>query len=133
MSVFDDQMEMMKAFGQKTEYDLPQAILYMDLVEEEFEETGTAFAEIEVAHANGAPIDSSALVEVADGIIDTIVVLCGLGISLGLPLQAIWDEVLRSNMSKVHPDGTVRRRDDGKVLKPSTYSPPDIASILVSP
>jgi predicted HAD superfamily Cof-like phosphohydrolase len=74
------------------------------------------------------------MVEVADGIIDSIYVLVGMGLELGLPLEALWNEVQRSNMAKAieQPDGTfkVMRRADGKVLKPEGWTPPDIAGVL---
>lgn len=74
------------------------------------------------------------MVEVADGIIDDIYVLIGMGLELGLPMAELWSEVQRSNMAKVteQPDGTfkVMRRADGKILKPEGWTPPDIAGIL---
>lgn len=47
-----------------------------------------------------------------------------------IPLQAVFDEVHRSNMAKLGPDGTPIRREDGKVLKPAGWTPPDIAGVL---
>ncbi|HEY9664810.1 MAG TPA: nucleoside triphosphate pyrophosphohydrolase family protein [Allocoleopsis sp.] len=70
------------------------------------------------------------LVEVADGITDTIYVLCQLARALGIPLNQTWEEVQRSNMAKVMPDGSVRRREDGKILKPEGWTPPDIWEVL---
>lgn len=49
---------------------------------------------------------------------------------LGLPLRRAWNEVAESNLAKVAPDGTVRRRSDGKILKPDGWRPPDIARVL---
>lgn len=71
------------------------------------------------------------LAEVADGIGDTIYVLCQLARSLGIPLGKVWNEIQRSNMSKVGADGTVKRREDGKVLKPEGWTKPDIHGILM--
>ena len=71
------------------------------------------------------------IVEVADAIGDMIVVLVGTALEFGIPLSEVWDEIHRSNMAKVDPDtGFVRRRDDGKILKPEGWTPPDIASVL---
>lgn len=74
------------------------------------------------------------MVEVADGIIDSIYVLIGMGLELGLPMAELWAEVQRSNMAKAieQPDGTFKvvRRADGKILKPDGWTPPDIAGIL---
>lgn len=54
----------------------------------------------------------------------------GISLHLGIPINKVFAEVHRSNMAKVMPDGTVRYREDGKVLKPDTWTPPDIKSIL---
>lgn len=95
-----------------------QAKLYLKLVEEEFTELTDAFA-------------AKDLVEVADGIIDLIWVLEGLAITCNIPVQEIWDEVARSNMSKINPKtGKTDKNENGKVLKPATYSPPEIRKIL---
>lgn len=48
-------------------------------------------------------------------------------------LDVVIAEVHRANMAKRHPDGTVRRRVDGKVLKPSGWVGPDIAAVLNRP
>jgi predicted HAD superfamily Cof-like phosphohydrolase len=93
-----------------------QAMLYGDLIREEFYELMYAMREMDV-------------VETADACADLIWVIEGLCHSLGIPLQHVWDEVNRSNMSKT-VDGKLIKREDGKVLKPDTYSPPDIKSIL---
>lgn len=90
-------------------------------------------------------IDSRDLVEVADGIADSIVVLVGTALEFGIDLGAVWDEVQRSNMSKFpsctacegagceacNGRGTqLIRREDGKILKPESWSPPDIPAAL---
>jgi predicted HAD superfamily Cof-like phosphohydrolase len=67
------------------------------------------------------------LIEVADGIADTIYVLCGTALEYGIPLDEVFAEVHRSNMTKLI-DGSFR--DDGKYLKGPSYEPPDIGSIL---
>lgn len=95
-----------------------QATLYYDLVREEFYELAYAFKKFDI-------------VETADACADLIWVVEGLCHSLGIPLQKVWDEVSRSNMSKII-EGKLVKRGDGKVLKPDTYSPPDIKSIIES-
>lgn len=71
------------------------------------------------------------LVRVADGIADLIYVLVGTALELGIPLDRVWAEVHRANMAKVDPvTGKVRKREDGKVLKPEGWTPPDIESAL---
>jgi predicted HAD superfamily Cof-like phosphohydrolase len=53
------------------------------------------------------------------------------GLSLGLPMQKGWDEVVRSNMAKVdHATNTIKKRSDGKILKPDNWTPPRLAEML---
>ena len=71
------------------------------------------------------------LTEVADALVDSVYVILGLAVALDLPWQELWNEVHRSNMAKVHADGSVRRRDDDKILKPEGWQPPDLFSIIM--
>ena len=66
------------------------------------------------------------LVEVADGLADVIYVCIGAALEFGIPLDAVWHEVHRSNMEKV--GGPIR--EDGKRLKPEGWTPPDIQRVL---
>ena len=66
------------------------------------------------------------LVELADGIVDSIVVLLGAAVSFGIDIRPLWDEVHRANMEKVGGGF----RSDGKVMKPPGWRPPDIAGLL---
>jgi len=68
------------------------------------------------------------LVGIADSISDCIVVLLGTAVTYGIDIRPIWDEVHRTNMLKKGG----KLRDDGKVLKPEGWKPPDILSILRS-
>lgn len=71
------------------------------------------------------------LVEVADGIGDTIYVLCQLARAMGVPLNQIFNAIHSANMQKVDPaTRKVTKREDGKVLKPEGWEPPDIFGIL---
>lgn len=96
-----------------------QAKLYMSLIAEEYGELLTGWIKGD-------------LVEIADACADLVWVIQGLNHSLGIPQQKVWDEVARSNMSKISENGKVLKRADGKVQKPETYSPPDIASIITA-
>ena len=69
-------------------------------------------------------------VAVADAIADTLVVTLGAANTYGQDAYGTYLEVHRSNLSKVWPDGTIHKRDDGKVLKPETYSPANLVAIL---
>lgn len=65
------------------------------------------------------------LVPVLDAIVDAHYVLNQLANTLGLPVDEAHEIVHAANMAKRHPDGTVRRREDGKVLKPAGWEPPE--------
>lgn len=66
---------------------------------------------------------------VAKELADIIYIVCGTAASYGIPLDRVFNEVHRSNMEKL-VDGKVIRRDDGKILKPEGWTPPDIKSVL---
>lgn len=76
------------------------------------------------------------LTAISDHIADSIYVLCGLANLLGIPIHQVFAEVHRSNMSKAVPNGnggfTVIKREDGKILKPAHWTPPNIKLILAT-
>lgn len=68
---------------------------------------------------------------IADGLADLIYVAVGTALEYGIPLDRVWDEVQRSNMSKLDPEtGKAIKRADGKILKGPSFSPPDISGVL---
>lgn len=72
------------------------------------------------------------LVDVADAITDCFYILIGTAIEYGIAdkLPALFDEVHRSNMSKLDSNGNPIYREDGKVLKSENYSPPNLKDII---
>jgi len=72
------------------------------------------------------------LVEVADALGDMLYILCGTIIEHGMQdkIEEVFNEIQRSNMSKLGGDGKPIYREDGKVLKGPNYFKPNIASIL---
>ena len=74
------------------------------------------------------------LVAIADGLGDQLYVLFGTIIAHGLQhkIMEVVQEIHRSNMSKLGPDGKPIRREDGKVLKSDQYFRPNIRPILES-
>ena len=72
------------------------------------------------------------LVEIADALGDMLYILCGTIIEHGMQdkIEEVFNEIQRSNMSKLDEDGQPIYREDGKVLKGPNYFKPDIASIL---
>ena len=100
-----------------TMFDEDQANLYMDLVEEEFNETQQAFADKDI-------------VGVADGVADMVWVIMGLCSTLGIDFYRVWNAVYDSNMSKLEEGKIVKDPESGKILKPDTYFPPKIKEAL---
>ncbi len=72
------------------------------------------------------------LVEIADALADSIYVLLGTALEFGMGdiFPRIWNEVHRSNMSKLDNEGKPVMREDGKILKGPNFSPPDIENLL---
>lgn len=100
---------------------LPKEIskLRFDLMKEENEEYLVA-------------AEDNDLVEIGDALGDMLYILCGTIISHGFQdkIEAIFDEIQRSNMSKLGADGKPIYREDGKVLKGPNYFKPNIENIL---
>jgi len=72
------------------------------------------------------------LVEVADALGDMLYILCGTILSHGMQhkIEEVFNEIQRSNMSKLGEDGQPIYREDGKVMKGPNYFKPNIAKIL---
>lgn len=72
------------------------------------------------------------LIEVADALGDMLYILCGTILKHGMQdkIVEVFQEIQRSNMSKLDRDGNPIYREDGKVLKSELYFKPDIAAIL---
>lgn len=93
--------------------------MYLKLIEEEV-------GELKVA------IDNNNNLEVLDALLDIMVVTVGAIHSAGFNGEEGWKEVMRSNFSKIDSQtGKVRKREDGKVLKPIGFTPPNLASFLI--
>ena len=69
-------------------------------------------------------------VEILDAIVDSIYVLIGMSVAFGFDLQGAFDEVQRSNMSKLGADGKPLYREDGKVLKGPDFRPPQLEKYI---
>lgn len=72
------------------------------------------------------------LVEVADALGDMLYILCGTILKHGMQdkIEEVFNEIQRSNMSKLDKDGNPIYREDGKVMKSDQYFRPDIEAIL---
>ena len=106
--------------GPKAKLDAGKLQLRFDLMAEENEEY------LEAAKADD-------LVEVADALGDMLYILCGTILEHGMQfkIEEVFNEIQRSNMSKLGSDGKPIYREDGKVMKGPNYFKPDIASIVL--
>ena len=112
---FRDQEKFMRACDQTVDdYNVEQFNLYVKLIEEEWKELNVA-------------IDNVDRVEAVDALTDILVVTIGALHSMGADAEGAWKEVMRTNFAKIDKEtGKVRKRDDGKVLKPVGWTPPDL-------
>tara|TARA_Y100000741_G_scaffold189398_1_gene144167 strand:- start:186 stop:527 length:342 start_codon:yes stop_codon:yes gene_type:complete len=92
--------------------------LRIDLIEEELNELKEA-------------VKNNDIVEVADALTDILYVTYGAGHSFGVDLDKCFDEVQRSNMSKLGVDGKPIYNDSGKVMKGPDYFAPDLKKIII--
>jgi predicted HAD superfamily Cof-like phosphohydrolase len=109
---FLDQYNFMRACDQTAgTLNKEQYQLYCNLIREEFDEL----------------CESDNIVDDLDALIDILVVTIGAIHSLGANGEGAWAEVMRTNFAKIDPEtGKVRKREDGKVLKPEGWMPPDL-------
>lgn len=72
------------------------------------------------------------LVEITDALTDQLYILLGTMVAHGMQdiIEDVFDEVHRSNMSKLGVDGKPIYREDGKILKGPNFTPPNIAQFL---
>ncbi len=77
-------------------------------------------------------VQNNDIVEIADALGDMLYILCGTIIEHGLQhkIEAVFDEIQRSNMSKLGQDGKPIYREDGKVMKGPNYFKPNFEEIL---
>ena len=116
---FRDQEKFMRACDQTVgTFNQDQYNMYLKLVKEEYNELLSAM------------IDADA-VEQLDALIDILVVTIGAIHSAGWDAEGAWKEVMRSNFAKIdHETGKVRKRDDGKVLKPVGWTAPELKQFI---
>jgi predicted HAD superfamily Cof-like phosphohydrolase len=92
--------------------------MYLDLIREETDELEEAI------------LDNDK-VEQLDALVDILVVTIGAIRAAGWDGAGAWEEVMRTNFAKIDPEtGKVRKREDGKVLKPEGWKPPQLEKFL---
>ena len=77
-------------------------------------------------------VQNNDIVEIADALGDMLYILCGTILEHGLQhkIEEVFDEIQRSNMSKLGEDGKPIYREDGKVMKGPNYFKPNFSDIL---
>ena len=109
MIMYNDVVKFIEACDQEKNWD--NEALYIDLIEEEYNEF----------------MDAQTKVEDLDACMDMIWVILGYCYMKGFDVEGAWKEVARSNLAKINPEtGKVIKREDGKVLKPEGWTPPDL-------
>lgn len=127
MNPFRDQEKFMRACDQSVDGDEKQFDMYLDLIREEYKELLVAQG-LDDNHKRVGPVDP---VETVDALIDILVVTIGALHSMGADAEGAWKEVMRTNFSKVDiKTGKVRKREDGKVLKPIGWVAPNLAPYI---
>lgn len=108
----------MRACDQSTDrFNGTQFDMYCALIDEEVGELHTALETLDVEND----------VNILDALIDILVVTTGAIHSMGADAEGAWKEVMRTNFAKIDREtGKVRKREDGKVLKPQGWTPPDL-------
>ena len=122
MSNFEKVKEFMITFGQevKSNAEFPNdriIELRKKLIDEEFNELKQA-------------INDKDIVEVADALTDILVVTYGAGVAFGIDLDKCFEEVHRSNMSKLSAEGKPIYNEFGKVMKGPNYFKPNLKKFL---
>ena len=118
-NAFRDQEKFMNACDQTTsDYNKDQYNMYIGLIQEEHDELQEA-------------INANDRVEQLDALIDILVVTIGAIHSAGFDAEGAWKEVMSTNFAKIDREtGKVRKREDGKVLKPLGWTAPELTPFL---
>ena len=117
-NVFKDSLKFMVATGQTDVPNKKLSKLYLGLIKEEYKELRDA-------------VKAKDEVEILDALIDIMVVTVGAAHAMGYDAEGAWNEVMKTNFAKIDPEtGTVRRREDGKILKPVGWKAPELAPFL---
>jgi predicted HAD superfamily Cof-like phosphohydrolase len=116
---FRDQEKFMRACDQSVdEFNGTQFDMYCALIEEEHKELKVALEENDDE-------------EIVDALLDILVVTIGALHSFGADGEGGWKEVMKTNFAKIDSKtGKVRKREDGKVLKPVGWTAPDLKPFL---
>ena len=118
-NLFRDSEKFMRACDQSVDsFNQDQFNMYLNLIEEETDELSDA-------------IKNHDQLETLDALTDILVVTIGAMHSMGADAEGAWKEVMATNFNKIdRQTGRVRKREDGKVLKPTGWLPPVLSPFL---
>jgi predicted HAD superfamily Cof-like phosphohydrolase len=117
-NVFKDSLKFMVATGQTDVPNKKLSKLYLSLIKEEYKELRDA-------------VKAKDEVEILDALIDILVVTIGTAHAMGYDAEGAWNEVMKTNFAKIDPEtGFVKRREDGKIMKPDGWKAPELAPFL---
>jgi predicted HAD superfamily Cof-like phosphohydrolase len=127
---FRDQEKFMRACDQSVDgSNQEQFQMYLRLIKEEFDELQVAQG---IDLATGEKVNPADPIETLDALLDIIVVTIGAIHSAGMDGEGGWKEVMSTNFAKVDKEtGKVRKREDGKVLKPTGWTPPNLEPFVI--
>ena len=116
---FRDQEKFMRACDQQVDgSDALQYDMYLKLINEEHQELQEA-------------LEANDRIEQLDALVDILVVTIGAMHSAGFDGEGAWKEVMATNFAKIDREtGKVRKREDGKVLKPLGWEPPNLSTFM---
>lgn len=122
---FRDQEKFMRACDQSVDgSNQAQFKMYLKLIKEEFDELQVAQG---IDLETGEQVRPADIVETLDALLDIVVVTIGAMHSAGMDAEGGWKEVMSTNFAKVDKEtGKVRKREDGKVLKPVGWKSPQL-------
>ena len=133
--LFEQVREFHKAFGHPSPdtvgFKEARLLLRCKLILEEATEFFAAAGYHNIGDQDFSPTgEKPDMVKMVDGLIDLLYVTYGTLVEMGCDPEMLADEVHRSNMAKLGPDGKPLARTDGKALKPPGWTPPDIEGVL---
>ena len=133
LSQFDMVREFSEATGGSPPFELNSQFddMKIGLIQEEYDEFFEALKnEVFQDTLTEQLTPEQAKENVLKELVDMVYVILGYALYRGWDFDSAFRRVHQSNMSKIPEDGVIRRRDDGKILKPNTYKPTNLGDLV---